>query len=124
VLSTAEYRNAPHSTPRRRQARSARAGTGADDRHPYQGGGLLHSTVVQRLKGASGQDPRLVEAARQARDGQLTQYLAGAPALLNQPPAGSAVLGGAAAHTRGGPGAGSCGVAAASPTGRRRCGRW
>ena len=38
--------------------------------------------VVDKLKTESGADPRLVEAATRAQGGELTQYLAGAPALL------------------------------------------
>jgi hypothetical protein len=40
--------------------------------------------VVKSLKISSGTDPRLVEAAVQAGDGELTQYLAGAPVLLER----------------------------------------
>jgi hypothetical protein len=40
--------------------------------------------VLERLTRTPGQDPRLVEAATHARGGELTQYLAGAPALLDR----------------------------------------
>jgi hypothetical protein len=52
--------------------------------------------VVDRLKKQEGQDPRLLEAATRAEDGELTQYLAGAPALLQRydtaPPGPKALL--------------------------------
>ncbi|WP_076831929.1 toll/interleukin-1 receptor domain-containing protein [Frankia sp. CcI49] len=38
----------------------------------------------ETLAGLAGSDPRLAEAATHARDGQIVQYLAGAPALLDR----------------------------------------
>jgi tetratricopeptide (TPR) repeat protein len=52
--------------------------------------------VIKSLKTSPGSDPRLAEAAAQARDGELAQYLAGAPALLERhetaPPAAKALV--------------------------------
>ncbi|MFH8698897.1 hypothetical protein [Streptomyces chartreusis] len=39
---------------------------------------------LARLHGHAGRDPRLLHAARHADDGRITQYLAGAPALLER----------------------------------------
>jgi hypothetical protein len=50
--------------------------------------------VLSGLRRSAG-DPRLREAARRAEDGELTQYLAGAPALLERyetAPAGAGAL--------------------------------
>jgi hypothetical protein len=43
----------------------------------------FEQAVVDELRTSNG-DPRLREAARRAEDGELTQYLAGAPALLER----------------------------------------
>ena len=40
--------------------------------------------VVDSLEATVGADPRLLEAAKRARDGEVTQYLAGAPDLLDR----------------------------------------
>ncbi|MFJ1877732.1 hypothetical protein ACIOMV_40890, partial [Streptomyces chartreusis] len=49
-----------------------------------------------RLHGHAGRDPRLLHAARHADDGRITQYLAGAPALLERyrtaPPAARGLI--------------------------------
>ncbi|MEV4569852.1 hypothetical protein AB0K12_39345 [Nonomuraea sp. NPDC049419] len=51
---------------------------------------------LQALAGQAGDDPRLGEAAERARDGQITQYLAGVPVLLDRyeqaPPATKALI--------------------------------
>jgi tetratricopeptide (TPR) repeat protein len=52
--------------------------------------------ALQALEAAAGADPRLAEAALRAEDGRITQFLAGAPALLeryrNAPPAARALI--------------------------------
>ncbi|WP_203018215.1 effector-associated domain EAD1-containing protein [Frankia sp. AgW1.1] len=51
---------------------------------------------LERLRTVAGRDPRLAEARARAVDGQVTQYLAGAPELLgrfrNAPPGARAVI--------------------------------
>ena len=52
--------------------------------------------IIDALRAAHETDPRLVEAATRAADGELTQYLAGAPALLERyetaPPGAKALM--------------------------------
>jgi tetratricopeptide (TPR) repeat protein len=52
--------------------------------------------ALQALEAAARMDPRLAEAAAQAQDGRITQFLAGVPALLeryrNAPPAARALI--------------------------------
>jgi TPR repeat protein len=55
--------------------------------------------TLEAVKAAAKADPRLAEAARQADDGRITQFLAGAPALMdryrNAPAAARALIDGA-----------------------------
>lgn len=72
------------------QARSLLAGTGITVPAAFSADDLA------RLHGHAGRDPRLRHAARHADDGRITQYLAGAPALLERyrtaPPAARALI--------------------------------
>jgi tetratricopeptide (TPR) repeat protein len=72
------------------QARYLLAGTGITVPTAFSADDLA------RLHGHEGRDPRLRHAARHADDGHITQYLAGAPALLERyrtaPPAARALI--------------------------------
>jgi hypothetical protein len=80
--------------------------SGAQDHHA-QGRALLSGSAIEvpeafagaavpALRDATQADPRLAQAAREARDGEITQYLAGVPALLERyhtaPAAAKAVI--------------------------------
>ncbi|MFF3129099.1 hypothetical protein ACFVRD_44335 [Streptomyces sp. NPDC057908] len=79
---------------------------GKDDSHPQarellEGKALyvpasFGETALEDLRTLSGHDPRLSDATKRAVDGSITQYLAGAPALLERyraaPPGALAVI--------------------------------
>ncbi|MGI8335745.1 tetratricopeptide repeat protein [Actinomadura scrupuli] len=58
--------------------------------------GAFTGTALNDLRAAATGDPRLAHACAQAEDGRITQFLAGAPALLerhrNAPPAATALI--------------------------------
>ncbi|MER7179964.1 hypothetical protein ABT404_10865 [Streptomyces hyaluromycini] len=66
------------------------------DGHEIKVPDYFTGTDLAALKGTAHDDPRLGEAASRARDGQITQYLAGGPVLLdryhNAPPAARALI--------------------------------
>jgi tetratricopeptide (TPR) repeat protein len=72
------------------QARYLLAGTGVTVPTAFT------TADLARLLGQAGRDPRLLHAAQHAEDGRITQYLAGAPALLERyrtaPPAARALI--------------------------------
>jgi hypothetical protein len=85
---------------------TARPSEGASDPHA-QARELLDGTTIEvpdsftgadrtALAETAGADPRIAEAAARAEDGQITQYLAGVPVLMNRyrvaPPATKALI--------------------------------
>ena len=72
----------------------ARPGARAAGRPRHPGADRVHSRAAAELEKAG--DPRLTQAAAGSRDGQVIQYLAGAPELLdryhNAPPAAQALI--------------------------------
>jgi tetratricopeptide (TPR) repeat protein len=80
-----EQQGDPHA-----QARALLTGTDVPVPDAFTG------PALQTLKAAAREDPRLAEAAARAEDGRITQFLAGAPALLeryrNAPPAAKALV--------------------------------